>query len=181
LPADKYELYYATTQPVATGLFVEAIPFDYTLGSPDIAVVRDGGGEALVATQRAIAGVATEELRLTVLTALGTHTVISTEAPGFNLYGYADAFQSIAYTSSPGVSILESGHAPGTGVRLFDQSTAFYEFSADSQLLAAITAAGNVPSHLFLVNRGGGTAPLQITGVTNASSHTSFVRIVPVN
>jgi hypothetical protein len=181
--ADTYDLYYATTQPaVTTGVFVETIPFDYAGDGPDISAVRYSGDEVLVATQRAIGGVATEELRQIYLTAFGSHTVISTEeAAGRHLYGYADTFHSFAFTSNPGVSILESGQPASSAVRLFDQSTAFYEFSSDSQLLVAITATGNVPSHLFLVNRGGGTPPLQITGLTNASSHTSFVRIVPAN
>jgi hypothetical protein len=181
--ATDFKLYCATTQPVATGQLVTDIEYDFVQLSPEISAISASGDEVLVATQIAVSGVQTERLLQIALTPGATPAVIQDKAPGFNMYRYADTSQSITYSANPGVAILARGQPVSSAQFVTEQNTAYYELSTDNQLIAFIgtNPAGTAPQHLFLASRGGGTQPLQITGLNDGNSFVRTARVAPVN
>jgi hypothetical protein len=89
-----------------------------------------------------------------------------------------DDFTSVAFTTNTGVSVAPRSNLAQQQV-IFSAAAAFFEFSADNQLLAAITAPTALPPlSLFLVNRG--TGALQLTGLSNDPTvRTLSIRLVP--
>jgi hypothetical protein len=175
-----YDLYYAVTATANSGTLVDTIP-SLATPLPVINQVSDNANAALISTRDLISGTPVDQLYEIPLTAAATPVGVALNPPGRNVYGYVDDFQSIAFTSTPGVAVAPRSN-PSNAEQLFDKATAFYEFSADNELFAAITdLTDSSPLHLFLVNRSGASAPLQITGVANPASTTLSVRVVPVN
>jgi len=181
--SNDFELYAAGTQPVITGQLISSIQFDAITGTPEISAITKDGSEVLISTVVNVSG-GSQRLLEIGLTPGALPATIQTEPPGFNVYTYVDDSQSIAFTSNPGVSTLLRGQSPSAAVNYYpSQKVAAYEFAPDGQTIAVINTdnSGTASSHLFLVNRDTRTTPLQITGLTNASSQTTAVRIVPVN
>jgi VCBS repeat-containing protein len=174
---DAFDLYVANTSVASSGIPVAQLPAD--VPSPQLHGVSPNGDAALFSTVR-ITGTAVEQLLEIGLTAGATPQLIQQRPLGNTRYGYVDAGQSIAFTGNPGVSIAPRGNPAGAQV-LFAKDTVLYELSPDSQVLAAITSNTDPsPLHLWLVNRGTST-PLQITGLTDPTSKTLSIRVVPAN
>jgi hypothetical protein len=178
------DLYAARTEPVTTGTLVSPnIPYNFPDVSPEFSAITKDGDEVLISTQVELSGVATQQL-LEIALDNGAPAVLQSEPPGFNVYTYVDDSKSIAFTADSGVATLKRGESPSGAVNYYpNQKVAAYEFSPDSQTIAVINTdnTGTSSSHLFLVNRDTRTTPLQITGLTNANSQTTAVRIVPVD
>jgi hypothetical protein len=173
-----FDLYFADVNTPATGVRVDDIPSDADTPPPTIDAVRTTGDSALLHTlAQASAGpppTFTEYLFEAPLMPSGAGTVIQQRPKGFNLYTYVDSFNSVAFTSDAGVKVAprSSLNAP---VVVLSGSAVFFEFSADSQLVAGITNTGA----LALASRGGGQIPLVAGG--SSSSQALSVRVVPAN
>jgi hypothetical protein len=159
-------------------VLVGAIPSDAANPPPRIDAMRVTGDYALVHTLElntpGSPPIYNEKLAEVNLTASGTGTPIQTRLQGLNVYTYVDDFNSVAYTSDAGIAVAPRSNLSSPTIVLSAQSV-FFEFSADSQLVAGITT----DRALFLASRGGGS--LQLTRVKDPSSQTLSVRVVPTN
>ena len=175
-PANTFDLYSADTAVATSGTFVRQLP------GPQSLVMAPTADATLYTTLQVVSGNTVQELSEIGLTPGATPvTILSGPQNSRSKYSYVDGGQSVAFMANPGVAIAPRTNlaAPQT---LFAKDTALYEFSADSQLLAAVTDTTETtdPLHLYLVSRGTST-PLQITGLTTPSSQTLSIRVVPSN
>jgi hypothetical protein len=176
-----FDLYYADVGTPVTGVKVNQIPSDSANPPPRIDAVRATGDVALIHTlQLNTPGsppIFDEKLAEVTLTANGTGAPIQSRRQGFNVYAYVNNFNSVAYTSDVGVAVAarSSFSTPPVVPEIFlSAPSVFFEFSPDSQLVAAISTTRG----LYLASRG---SALQLTGLRDPSSQTLSVRVVPAN
>jgi hypothetical protein len=178
LAVPKFFLYVADIGTAASGVQVGEIPSDSGNPPPRIDAMRVTGDFALVHTLElntpGSPPIYNEKLSEVNLTASGTGTPIQTRLQGLNVYAYVDDYNSVAYTSDLGIAVAPRSNLAAPTIVLSAQSV-FFEFSADSQLVAGITTG----RALFLASRGGG-APLQLAGLKDPTSQTLSVRVVPI-
>ena len=174
-----FDLYLANPDTPASGTLVGTIPSAAADPAPLIQAVSAAGDAALIST---LFTTTSEQMFEVQLTAGGSAQNISLNPRGRNSYSYIDNSTSIVFTSTPGIAVAPRGN-PAGATQLFNKVTALYEFSADNQMFAAITdpLESASPLHLFFVNRGATSTPLQITGVSQPTSVTLSVRVVPAN
>jgi hypothetical protein len=177
-----FELYFADVATPVTGQLVGSIQSDSVNPPPTIDAVRKNGDAALVHTLQLVSvgppATYNEILREIDLSTAAISRPIQTRPQGLNVYTYVDDFTSVAFTTNTGVSVAPRSNLAQQQV-IFSAAAAFFEFSADNQLLAAITAPTALPPlSLFLVNRG--TGALQLTGLSNDPTvRTLSIRLVP--
>jgi VCBS repeat-containing protein len=172
-----FALAFADVATPDSGKLVGPIPSDALTPSPRIDAVRATGDVALVHTLKSAGPPVYDEVlaEVALVAGGGGSAVVQSRPQGLNVYAYVDNYDSIAYTSDVGVAVAPRSSL-GTPQVVLSAPSVFFEFSADSQLVAGITDT----RALYLASRSGGP-PLPLTGVKDPSSQTLSVRLVPAN
>jgi hypothetical protein len=176
-----FDLYYADIGTPASAQPMGQIPSDVVTPPPTIDALRTTGDAALIHTLQLVPSSSPsryyENLAEFELPGGPMPIQFGGRLRGSNVYTYVDDFNSVAFTSDDGVKVA-ARNSLNTPKVVLAGPTAFFEFSADSQLVAGITAP--FPARALVVaSRGGGA--IQLTALRDQTSQTLSLRVVPAN